>query len=76
MNLFRSEEHARKWSGYKPNTDAGILSLKDTMALMSAPYFRERLNGRYISSFLTLRRQWVDTMKNILPNDAFWDPPK
>ena len=76
MNLFRSEKHAKKWSGYKPGTDSAVLSLKQAMDLMSAPYFRERLNGHYISSFLILRQQWVEGIKKILPNDSFWEPPK
>lgn len=49
MNLFRSEEHARNWSGYD-NSMAHML--KPAMAwaeIFSNPFFRNRGRSDYIS---------------------------
>jgi hypothetical protein len=42
------------------------------MAIMSAPYFRERLSGKYISSFTYLRQEWLESLKEITHNNPFW----
>jgi len=49
MNLFRSEEHARNWSGFKPDTDDGLIPLDDLVALFSGNYFRRRLDDDWVS---------------------------
>jgi hypothetical protein len=37
MNIFRSEEHARRRSGFRAEEAAGLLSLADAMDIMSTP---------------------------------------
>ncbi len=74
MNLFRSEEHARRWSGFRAEAAAGLLLLADAMDIMSVPSFRERLNGRYVSSAPTYRPAFVERLKAVSRGDPFWDP--
>ena len=37
MNLFRSEEDARRWTEFVPGSEAGIVTLEQAMAIMSTP---------------------------------------
>ena len=79
MNLFRSEEHVRNWSEFQAETEAGILSLIDAMAIMSTPRMSERFNGRYISTvhISTVQDtlpQFVERLLQVTDNEPFWDP--
>jgi hypothetical protein len=74
MNLFRSEEHARRWSGFSADTAAGILSFPDMVAIMSTPRHRERLNGHYVSSVASYAKQFFDTLRQVTRSSPFWDP--
>lgn len=49
MNLFRSEEHARAWSGFEPSTAERMLKPVEWWAdVFSSPAFRERGRSDYI----------------------------
>ena len=74
MNLFRSEEHARRWSGFKTEKAAGLLSFTDMVAIMSTPRHQERLNGHYVSSVATYAQQFFDRLREVTRNSLFWDP--
>ena len=50
MNLFRSEEHARNWSGFDPAMEARMLKpVTEWADIFSNPFFRERIRPDYIS---------------------------
>jgi hypothetical protein len=50
MNLFRSEEHARNWSGFEPDLADRMLKPVTWWAdVFSAPIFRERGREDYIT---------------------------
>lgn len=49
MNLFRSEEHARTWSGFKSGTEGGIVPVAELVQMFSGDLFRRRLDPDYIS---------------------------
>jgi hypothetical protein len=72
MNLFRSEEHAKRWSGYKPEFAAGLLSIEQLMELFSSPVFRHRLSGSYISNLATHYAATAAEFKRITNDDPFW----
>jgi hypothetical protein len=72
MNLFRSEEHARRWASYKPEAAAGLLTLQQLMDLFSSPVFRHRLSGRYISDLATHYAATAAEFKRITKDDPFW----
>ena len=41
MNLFRSEGHARNWSGFKTGTEAGLMPLGKLMTIFSADFAKK-----------------------------------
>jgi len=49
MNLFRSEEHARRWSQFNPELEKSLKPLSFWEKLFSGPIFRERGRSDYIS---------------------------
>jgi len=49
MNLFRSEEHARNWSGYDPAMGYMLKPLAEWADIFSNPFFRERGRPDYIT---------------------------
>jgi len=74
MNLFRSEENARQWFGFRAGTEAGIMRLPDMMAIMSTPRHRERLNGHYVSAVPTYTAEFLAKVKAVTHDDPFWNP--
>ncbi len=71
MNLFRSEEHARNWSGFKAGTDEGIVKLPDVVALFSLSFFSKRLDPDYASRISEYLDELVRTLRGM---SAFWQP--
>jgi hypothetical protein len=74
MNLFRSEEHARRWSGWSDDTRGGLLPLEGMMTIFSAPFFQQRFNGHYITSIPELRPSFMAVLKQVTGDDPFWRP--
>jgi hypothetical protein len=73
MNLFRSEEHIRNWSGFKAGTDEGINKLSDIVGLFSGNLFRRRLDPDYASRMPDYLKEWIGVLKEL---GHFWQPPK
>jgi hypothetical protein len=48
MNLFRSEEHIRRWALLDPGSEPGIISLSDLLVLYSTESRRHLLDGDYL----------------------------
>jgi hypothetical protein len=44
MNLFRSEEHVKRWSLYAPESEDAIMPVEDWAKLFAGPMFRNRLD--------------------------------
>ena len=49
MNLFRSEEHAKRWNGYDAAMVAAIKPVAEWAEIFSNPFFRQRGRPDYIS---------------------------
>jgi hypothetical protein len=75
MNLFRSEEHVRKWSGYKSGTDQGIVPLAETIGLFSGRFFTRRLDPDYVSHMQEYMGDLIAALKAISVTRPFWAPP-
>jgi len=75
MNLFRSKEHARKWSEFEVGTEDGIISLQDGVSLMSTPRHRDRLSGHYVSSVSESAPIFFENIRKVTKNSPFWAPP-
>ncbi len=75
MNLLRSEEHAKNWSGSRPEVAGGLLPLNDILTIFNAPYFQERLNARYISALLESRKTQRGAIERVTGGHPFWSVP-
>ena len=73
MNLFRSDEHVRSWSGFKPNTEEGINPMSDIAALFSGNFFTRRLDPDYASRMEEYLKEFVGELKKL---GDFWQPPE
>ena len=49
MNLFRSEEHAREWAQFDPDTEKTLRPLSFWAEVFSNPIFKSRGRSDYIS---------------------------
>jgi hypothetical protein len=74
MNLFRSEEHARNWSGFKAGTDEAILPISAILAFLSTPRHSAKLNPHYVSSAPEWAPLFVERLKEVTDNAEFWNP--
>ena len=73
MNLFRSEEHVRNWSGFKAGTDEGINKLSDVAGLFSINFFTKRLEADYVSHIQEYLTELIGALKGM---GSFWRPPE
>jgi hypothetical protein len=74
MNLFRSEEHVKIWSGFKEGTDEAILSVFDLMAIFQTPRHRAKYSGHYVSSAPEYAPAFFDKLKEVTGSSSFWNP--
>lgn len=75
MNLFRSEEDARRWSLFDPASEAGFISLPDLLVLFSTESRRHLLDGDYLEHWAG--RRWPerrDALHQIGKVNAYWMP--
>jgi hypothetical protein len=75
MNLFRSEAHLKRWSGYQPGTEAGILSLPEIMAIFSTPRHTAKMSEDYISKAAEYAPLFIEKIKQVKARVPFWATP-
>ena len=73
MNLFRSEEHVRNWSGFKADTEEGMNPLSGILKLFSGSFFTRRLNPDYHSHMRDYMMELIGVLKGM---SAFWQLPE
>ena len=73
MNLFRSEEHIRNWSGFKTDSEEGIIQLSEMVSIFSGNLFTRRLDADYVSHMRGYSRELIEALKG---KGAFWQLPK
>jgi len=73
MLLFRSEEHVRNWSGYKPDTEGGIVRLPDMVKIFSGRLFTRRLEPDYFSH---MSEYMIEMVKSLQKMGSFWQIPR
>jgi len=74
MNLFRSEEHVRNWSGFKSGTEEGIVKLSALARLFSVDTFTRRLDPDYVSRLQEYRVARNAAWGEIMRMSPFWTP--
>jgi hypothetical protein len=55
MNLFRSEEHARRWAQFNPASEEGFIDLPDLAAFFGTETRHHMLDGDYLSAWYPKR---------------------
>ncbi len=74
MNLFRSEEHAKNWSKYEPQSEDGILPLADWARIFSTALFRNRLQEDYLSHRGDNMAELMRAFAEAGGDSEFWKP--
>ena len=80
MNLFRSEDHARRFSQFTPRAEEGFISLTDLAGFFGTEGRRHMLDPDYLSVWYPRRaverRAYLESIGKTSP---FWmgtpDPP-
>jgi len=73
MNLFRSEEHARRWSAFQPRAEEGFIGLAELAGFFGTETRRHMLDADYLSAWYPRRgaerRAYLERIGKISP---FW----
>lgn len=69
MNLFRSEEHIRRWSGFQAGTEQGIVPLSEMMKAFSGSLFKRRSDPDYVSNYRKYAAEFVGAVQGM---GDFW----
>ena len=73
MNLFRSEEHARRWAQFNPASEIGFITLPDLAGFFGTETRRHMLDADYLSAWFPKRaaerREYMTRIGKAIP---FW----
>jgi len=72
MNLFRSEEHVRRWVHFDPASEDGIRPVADYATLFSVPMFRDRFAPDYLDRLPALRQERMAAGERFAKGSQFW----
>lgn len=72
MNLFRSEEHARRWWAYDAEAAEGILPVDQWARVFGGEYYRRRLQADFFLRGLELRQELFHVLKALGKSGPFW----
>ena len=73
MNLFRSEEHARRWTSFNPASEVGFISVPELAGFFGTETRRHMLDADYLSAWFPKRaaerREYMTRVGKAIP---FW----
>ena len=73
MNLFRSEEHARRWAQFNPASGIGFITLPELAGFFGTETRRHMLDADYLSAwFLKRAAERREYMTRIGKAVSFW----
>jgi hypothetical protein len=72
MNLFRSEEHVRRWVHFDSASEDGIRPIDEYAALFGLPMFRERSALDYLQRLPALRQERMIAGERFARGSSFW----
>ena len=72
MNFFRSEEHLRRWEGYKESKKEGYISLDSLMQIFSGPFFTNRGTPDYMSHMSEYMADFMAELDKLPHAGDFW----
>lgn len=75
MNLFRSEEHVKRWSLYDPASEDYIMALADWSQAFSGPMHRSRLDPDYLTRSAEYVASYHGELHKLGKTTSFWMIP-
>ncbi len=72
MNLFRSEEHVRRWTLFDPASEDGIRPIAEFAGLFGLAMFRERYALDYVQRLPALRQARMAAAAEFAKGSSFW----
>jgi hypothetical protein len=75
MNLFRSEEHVRRWADFDPASTEGIKPVRALAQAFSGPIFRERLAADYVRRVQERMPGLLADLDRLGGGSPFWQMP-
>ena len=73
MNLFRSEEHARRWAQFNPASEEAFISLPDLAGFFGTESRRHMLDADYLSAWYPRRAtERPEYLRSIGKTSPFW----
>ena len=73
MNLFRSEEHARRWAQFNPASENGFITLPELAGFFGTETRRHMLDADYLSAWFPKRAaERREYMTRIGKGVPFW----
>ena len=75
MNLFRSEEHVRRWADFDPQSEAGIKPVRELAQVFAGPLFSERLKDDYIRRVEERLPGLLGDLDRLGGGSPFWQMP-
>jgi hypothetical protein len=74
MNLFRSEEHAKRWLSFDPVSADSIMPLPDWAMVFSGPLFRKRMEPDYLSHIKEYAPEMILSLQKLGKTGPSWNP--
>jgi hypothetical protein len=73
MNLFRSEEHARRWEQFRRESEEGFISLPELTGFFGTESRRHMLDADYLSTWYPRRgAERTEYLTRIGKTSPFW----
>lgn len=75
MNLFRSEEHVKRWKLYVRGAEDYVMPVTDWARVFSGPMFRNRLDSDYLDNVDSYLQQYHDDLHDLGKASPLWQYP-
>jgi hypothetical protein len=75
MNIFRSEEHVKRWPLYYRMAEDYIMPVSDWAQVFSGPLFRKRLEPDYLANSEEYFEEYQSSLRHFGKQSPFWQYP-
>ena len=75
MNLFRSEEHVRRWADYDAGSADGIKPVREVAEVFAIPLMTERLKEDYVRRVQERVPAFFAALDRLGGGSSFWQMP-
>jgi hypothetical protein len=75
MNLFRSEEHVRRWAEFNPESVDGIKPVRAAAVALGGPLNSERLEYGYVGKIQERLPEMLAALDRMGGGSSFWRMP-